>query len=84
LFYKQALPERTEAVRVHLVQWLGHELDSPGFESQHGQEILSVFQMTQTGYGTQPASYSTGTGVLSWAWCWPLFPYSDEVKNERN
>jgi len=44
---------------------LGYELDDPGFESFHGQEIFSFLRNVHTGSGAHLAPYSVGTVVLS-------------------
>jgi hypothetical protein len=52
-----------EAGIAFLAYLLDHSLDGPRFEYGRGK-ILFSSQIVPTGFGTHPASYSVGTGVL--------------------
>jgi len=44
---------------------LDYGLNNPGFKSQQGQEIFFILKNVHITSGAHPATYFTGTGVLS-------------------
>ena len=90
LLFNNALCLSCQQVEVERsVEWLGYGLDSPGFESRHGQEISLFFQIVNWSYASAPSirfyvvNSEHWTLYLIWRWLIVLWKWTAEYLQFR-